>query len=165
MINRKVIALSVLACSLYLLGLPSQAEAQEPFYKGKTIRIIVGFTPGGFYDRWARLYARYMPKYIPGSPEILVQNMPGAGSLIAANHVYNVAKPDGLSLVMPHYNFYMDQLVERKEVQFDARKFGWIGSPVSETVVMYMRADAPYKTIHDMVKAKEPAKCGSSGNG
>jgi len=57
----------------------------------------------------------------------------------------------------------MDQLVERKEVQFDARKFGWIGSPVSETIVMYMRADAPYKTIHDMVKAKEPAKCGSSG--
>ena len=103
-----------------------------------------------------------MPKYIPGSPEILVQNMPGAGSLIAANHVYNVAKPDGLSLVMTHYNFYMDQLVERKEVQFDARKFGWIGSPVGETVVMYMRSDAPYKTIHDMVKAKEPAKCGSS---
>jgi tripartite-type tricarboxylate transporter receptor subunit TctC len=64
---------------------------------------------------------------------------------------------------MTHYNFYMDQLAERKEVQFDARKFGWIGSPVSETIVMYMRADAPYKTIHDIVKAKEPAKCGSSG--
>jgi tripartite-type tricarboxylate transporter receptor subunit TctC len=163
MINRKLIALSVIACSLYLLGLPPRTAAQEPFYKGKTIRIIVGFTPGGFYDRWARLYSRYMPKYIPGSPEILVQNMPGAGSLIAANHVYNVAKPDGLSLVMTHYNFYMDQLAERKEVQFDARKFGWIGSPVSETIVMYMRADAPYKTIHDIVKAKEPAKCGSSG--
>jgi tripartite-type tricarboxylate transporter receptor subunit TctC len=163
MINRKVISLSVMAWAIYLLGLPPRSAAQEPFYKGKTIRIIVGFTPGGFYDRWARLYSRYMPKYIPGSPEILVQNMPGAGSLIAANHVYNVAKPDGLSLAMTHYNFYMDQLVERKEVQFDARKFGWIGSPVSETIVMYMRGDAPYKTIHDIVKAKEPAKCGSSG--
>ena len=163
MIKRKIVALAVVALSFTLFGMSPRAAAQESFYKGKTIRIFVGFTPGGFYDRWARLYSRYMPKYIPGSPEIIVQNMPGAGSLVAANHVYNVTKPDGLSLVMTHYNFYMDQLVERKEVQFDARKFGWIGSPVSETIVMYMRADAPYKTIHDIVKAKEPAKCGSSG--
>jgi len=161
--KRDIMIGAALICAVYLSGWPARAAAQEPFYKGKTIRIIVGFTPGGFYDRWARLYARYMPKYIPGSPEIVVQNMPGAGSLVAANHVYNVAKPDGLTLVMTHYNFYMDQLVERKEVQFDARKFGWIGSPVSETIVMYMRADAPYKTVHDLVKAKEPAKCGSSG--
>jgi tripartite-type tricarboxylate transporter receptor subunit TctC len=163
MVKREMIALSVVACSLYLLATPPRAAAQESFYKDKTIRIIVGFTPGGFYDRWARLYSRYMPKYIPGSPEIIVQNMPGAGSLIAANHVYNVAKPDGLTLVMPHYNFYMDQLVGRKEVKFDVRKFGWIGSPASETIVMYMRADTPYKSIHDIVKAKQPAKCGSSG--
>jgi tripartite-type tricarboxylate transporter receptor subunit TctC len=163
MTKRKASALLVIIGCLYLIGLPSRLPAQEPFYKGKTIRIIVGFTPGGFYDRWARLYSRYMPKYIPGSPEILVQNMPGAGSLVATNHVYNVAKPDGLTLAMPHYNFYMDQLVERKEVQFDARKFGWIGSPANESIVMYMRADAPYKTIHDLVTAKEPAKCGSSG--
>jgi tripartite-type tricarboxylate transporter receptor subunit TctC len=164
MIKRKVIALYLLASAVYCLSRSTeQAVAQEPFYKGKAIRIMVGFTPGGFYDRWARLYARYMPKYIPGNPEIIVQNMPGAGSLVAANHVYNVAKPDGLTLVMTHYNFYLDQLVGRKEVQFDARKFGWIGSPASETIVMYMRADTPYKTIHDLVKAKEPVKCGSSG--
>ena len=161
--KQKMLSLVVAGLALYLLGLPCRSVAQESFYKGKTVRIIVGFTPGGFYDRWARLYSRYMPKYIPGNPEIIVQNMPGAGSLIAANHVYNVAKPDGLSLVMPHYNFYMDQLVERKEVKFDVRKFGWIGSPASETIVMYMRADAPYKSIHDIVKAREPAKCGSSG--
>ncbi len=164
MIKGKVAALCLLASAVYCLSHSAeQAVAQEPFYKGKAIRIMVGFTPGGFYDRWARLYARYMPKYIPGNPEIIVQNMPGAGSLVAANHVYNVAKPDGLTLVMTHYNFYLDQLVGRKEVQFDARKFGWIGSPASETIVMYMRADTPYKTIHDLVKAKEPVKCGSSG--
>lgn len=164
MTRRKIIALGLLALAFYgLFGAASPVAAQETFYKGKAIRIMVGFTPGGFYDRWARLYARYMPKYIPGAPEMIVQNMPGAGSLVAANHVYNVAKPDGLTLVMTHYNFYLDQLVGRKEVQFDARKFGWIGSPASETIVMYMRADTPYKTVHDLVKAKEPVKCGSSG--
>jgi tripartite-type tricarboxylate transporter receptor subunit TctC len=164
MIKRKVVPLSLLACAVYcLFRAAAPAAAQEPFYKGKSIRIMVGFTPGGFYDRWARLYTRYMPKYIPGNPEMIVQNMPGAGSLVAANHVFNVAKPDGLTLVMTHYNFYLDQLVGRKEVQFDARKFGWIGSPASETIVMYMRADTPYKTVHDLVKAKEPVKCGSSG--
>jgi len=137
--------------------------AQETFYKGKTIRLIVGTTPGGFYDRWARIFARHMPKHLAGHPEIVVQNMPGAGSLTAANYVYNVAKPDGLTLGMVQYNIYMDQLVGRKEVQFDARKFAWIGSPASESVLLYMRSDAPFKSIRDIVNAKEAPKCGSSG--
>ncbi|MBI4529690.1 MAG: hypothetical protein HY695_38315, partial [Deltaproteobacteria bacterium] len=123
------------------LCLITEARAQvESFYKGKSIRIVVGFTPGGFYDRWARILARHMPKYLPGNPEMLVQNMPGAGSLVAANYVYNVAKPDGLTLGMFQYNLHMDQLAGRKEVQFDVRKFVWIGSPVVEAVVLYMRA-------------------------
>src|SRR3989337_3518868 len=158
---RMVIGLLLLSC-LYFGSVPT-ALAQEPFYKGKSIRLIVGSTLGGFYDRWARFFARYMPKYIPGNPDIIVQNMPGACSLVAANYVYNVVKPDGLTLGMVQYNIYMDQLVGRKEVQFDVRKFGWIGSPVSETVLLYMRSDAPYKSIRDIVKAKEPPKCGSSG--
>ncbi|MBI4487989.1 MAG: hypothetical protein HY694_02800, partial [Deltaproteobacteria bacterium] len=90
-------------------------------------------------------------------------NMPGAGSLVATNYVYSVAKPDGLTVGMFQYNIYMDQLVGRKEVQFDVRKFGWIGSPVGEAVLLYMRADAAYRSIRDIVKAKEPPKCGSSG--
>jgi tripartite-type tricarboxylate transporter receptor subunit TctC len=145
-------------------GLSREARAQaEPFYKGKTIRIMVGSTPGGFYDRWARLFARYMGKYIPGQPEIIAQNMPGAGSVIATNHVFTVAKPDGLTVVMPLNSVYVDQLVGRKEVQFDLRKFHWIGSPAVESVIMYMRADTPYKSIADIIKAKEPPKCGSTG--
>src|SRR4029450_8033137 len=112
----------------------TELQAQEPYYKGKSIKIVVGFTPGGFYDRWARLFSSYRPKYIPGSPEIVVQNMPGAGSLVAANYVYSVAKPDGLTMGMAQYTAYIDQLVGRKEVQFDVRKFSWIGSPVTETV-------------------------------
>jgi tripartite-type tricarboxylate transporter receptor subunit TctC len=104
-----------------------------------------------------------MGKYIPGQPEIIVQNMTGAGSVVAANHVYNVAKPDGLTLVMPLNGVYIDQFVGRKEVQFDMRKFRFIGSPVSESIIFYMRADAPYKSIADVIKAKEPPKCGGSG--
>jgi tripartite-type tricarboxylate transporter receptor subunit TctC len=162
--KKAIAGLVLIACvCVWQFGSVQRVLAQEAFYRGKSIRLVVGSTPGGFYDRWARFFAKYMPKYIPGNPEILVQNMPGAGSLVAANHVYNVAKPDGLTLGMVQYNIYMDQLVGRKEVQFDIRKFGWIGSPASETVLLYMRNDAPYKSIRDIVKAKEPPKCGSSG--
>jgi tripartite-type tricarboxylate transporter receptor subunit TctC len=104
-----------------------------------------------------------MGKYIPGQPEIIVQNMPGGGSVIAANHVYNVGKPDGLMLVMPLNGVYIDQFVGRNEVKFDMRKFRFIGSPVTEAIVFYIRADAPYKSIADVIKAKEPPKCGGSG--
>jgi len=153
-----------LAIFLFAPQLASVGRTQaDPFYKGKTIRIMVGSTAGGFYDRWARLFARYMGKYIPGQPEIIAQNMPGAGSVIATNHVYNVAKPDGLTAVMPLNSIYVDQLVGRSEVQFDLRKFHWIGSPAVESTIMYMRADTPYKSIADIIKAKEPPKCGGTG--
>jgi tripartite-type tricarboxylate transporter receptor subunit TctC len=83
--------------------------------------------------------------------------------VIAANHVYNVGKPDGLMLVMPLNGVYIDQFVGRNEVKFDMRKFRFIGSPVTEAIVFYIRADAPYKSIADVIKAKEPPKCGGSG--
>jgi tripartite-type tricarboxylate transporter receptor subunit TctC len=89
---RRYFAISA-AGLLLTLCLGGIAHAQgEPYYSGKTVRVIVGFTPGGFYDRWARLLSRYMPKYIPGNPNFVVQNMPGASSVIAANYVYNVTK-------------------------------------------------------------------------
>jgi tripartite-type tricarboxylate transporter receptor subunit TctC len=143
----------------------SNLYAQTPFYQGKTVRIIVGSTTGGGYDLWARLLARYYGKHIPGNPEIVVQNMPGAGSLVAANHVYNVAKPDGLTLGAILPALYFDQLVGRKEVQFDWAKFAWIGSPEQNEPLHYMRADSPYQTIEDIRKAKDPPRCGSSGTG
>jgi tripartite-type tricarboxylate transporter receptor subunit TctC len=150
--------------SILLYGSAREVRAQaDPYYKGKTIRIIIGSTPGGFYDRWARLLARYMGKYIPGQPELIAQSMPGAGSMIVTNHVYNVVKPDGLTIGMPLNSIYVEQLVGRKEVQFDLRKFHFIGSPAVESSIFYMRADAPFKTIADVIKAKEPPKCGSTG--
>ena len=154
---------AILALSL-MFAWASQLHAQAtPFYQEKQIRVVVGFTTGGFYDRWARLLARYMPKYIPGNPTFIVQNMPGAGSVVAANYVYSVAKPDGLTIGFPSSGIYLDQIVGRPEVKFDLRKFAWIGSPVTEPMILYMRADSPYKSIADIKSAKEPPKCGSTG--
>lgn len=139
------------------------ALAQEPFYKGKTITIVVGTKAGDVYDLYARFIAQYLPKYIPGNPNIIVQNVAGAGSMIAANQVYSVAKPDGLTLASIFPALYFDQLVGRKEVQFDWTKFTWIGSPDRSNHHLYMRADAPYKTMDDVRNAKEPPKCGATG--
>jgi tripartite-type tricarboxylate transporter receptor subunit TctC len=147
-----------------VLILPASVDVKaQEYYQGQSIKIIVGFTSGGFYDRWSRLLARYVPKYIPGNPDMVVQNMPGAGGLIAANHMYNVAKPDGLSIGMLAYGMYLDQIVGRKEVQYDIRKFNWIGSPEKSDVLFYMRSDAPYKSVEDIRNASTPPKCGSSG--
>ena len=156
-----VTLLSFLAWSL--LATPSVQAQAEPFYKGKTIRIIVGFSAGGGYDRAARLISRYIGKYIPGNPEMIVQNMPGAGSVIAANYVYGVAKPDGLTLLMPHNNIYLNQLSGQGEVKFDLLKFLWIGSAEKDDMTTFIRADAPYKSIGEIVHAKEPPKCGATG--
>ena len=118
----------------FLLGVNSTAHAQAPFYQGKTIRVIVGTPPGNLYDLWARLIVDHMGKHIPGNPSFIVQNMPGAGHVVAVNHLYTVAKPDGLTMigsVIP--SLYLNQLVGRSEIQFDWSKFGWIGSPARGT--------------------------------
>jgi tripartite-type tricarboxylate transporter receptor subunit TctC len=152
----------VLTLSLeFLLCVP--ANCQENFFSGKTIRIVVGSSPGGGYDYWARLLARYMSKYIPGTPEVVVQNMPGGGSLVATNYVYSVAKPDGLTLGMPNQLVYMGQVVGDKEARFDIQKLNWIGSPDRNPTVLYIRADTPYKNMDDVIRAKTPPKCGGSG--
>ena len=152
----------IIFCSL--LPISSVRAQEEAFYKGKTIRVLVGTTAGSLYDLWARSIAAHIGKHIPGNPETLVQNMPGAGHKIATNYLYNVAKPDGLTLIgsiLP--GVYMDQLVGRPEVKFDWAKFVWIGSPVKSESQMTMRTDAPYKSIDDIRNSKEPARCGSTG--
>ena len=98
---------------------PVTTSAQAPFYQDKTIRIVAGYGAGSVDDAWARLIARYLAKHIPGNPTMIVQNMPGAGAMIAANYVYKVAKPDGLTLGGIRGGLYFDQLVGRQQVQFD----------------------------------------------
>lgn len=154
---------SVILTPLVLALWTSAAVAQEPFYAGKTITMIAGTKAGDVYDSYARLFAQHMSKYIPGNPNIIVQNMPGAGSMIAANHLYSVAAPDGLTIGAIFPALYFDQIVGRKEVKYDWAKFVWVGSPVTSNHLLYMRADTPYKSFDDVVKTSNPPKCGASG--
>ena len=157
------IFLVLLLAGFIVMSFAGQSAAKD-FYEGKTIRILVCCSPGGFYDRWARLFARHMGQYIPGKPDIIVQNMPGAGSLIAANYVYNIAKQDGTALVMPLAGLYLDQVVGRKEVRFDIAKFQWIGTQEVSHTVLFCRSDSKYKSVDDLIAAKDdPARLGNSG--
>ena len=107
---------------VFLLWHPA-AQAQEPFYKGKNLTIVVGTKAGDVYDLYPRLLAEYWSKYIPGNPNIIIQNVAGAASLIAANQVYNLGKPDGLTLGAIYPALYFDQLTKRPEIKFDWTKF------------------------------------------
>lgn len=154
----------VLAVAVLLLS-STELKAQTPFYQRKTITIVVGYLAGDGYDIWARLLAAHLPRHIPGEPSIIVQNQPGAGSLIAANSIYNTAKPDGLTLGAIGPSVYLDQLMGKKEVLFDWAKFTWIGSTEKTSWLFYMRTDTPYKTLEDIRRAPEPPKCSATGTG
>jgi tripartite-type tricarboxylate transporter receptor subunit TctC len=153
----------LLTALFIVLLLDAGAEAQAPFYQGKTLTIIVGSKAGDVYDLYPRLLAEYWTKNIPGNPNIIIQNVPGAASLIAANQVYNIAKPDGLTLAALFPALYFDQLVKKPEVKYDWAKWNWIGSPVTSNHLLYMRADTPYKSIEDVRKATTAPKCGATG--
>ena len=150
---------------IILLGSYSELRAQSPFYQGKTITVIAAASAGSAYDLYARLMAQFMGKHIPGNPNFIVQNMTGAGSIIGANYLYNVSKPDGLTIGAIQPSIYFNQLMNQKEVKYDWAKFAWIGSSDKSDYLLYMRADLPYKTLADVRKAKEPPKCGSTGAG
>jgi tripartite-type tricarboxylate transporter receptor subunit TctC len=142
---------------------PASVRAQTPYYQGKTIRLVAGTPAGSVYDLYARMVAQFIPKYIPGAPNVIVQNMPGVASMVAANYIYQVAKPDGLTIGSIQPALYFDQLVGRKEVKFDWQKFTWLGNTTRSHSLHYMRSDTPYKTIEDIRKAAVPPKCGAEG--
>ncbi|MBM2810038.1 MAG: tripartite tricarboxylate transporter family receptor [Chloroflexi bacterium] len=119
-------------------------QAAADFYRGKTISIIVGLGPGGGFDTIARLVSKHMPRHMPGNPNVVVENMDGAGSLIALNHVYNVAKPDGLTIGVFNELQINNQLFGNESVQFDLRKMGWLGNAQQGTTACTIRADSPY---------------------
>ncbi len=145
MLGRRSLLSLIIGFAVLAANVMSTASvyAQADFYKGKTITVYAGTTPGALYDQWSRILAAHMSKHIPGKPDMIVQNMPGAGHKIAANYLYAKTKPDGLSLIgsiVP--SLYFDQLIGRKEVQYDWGKFVWIGSPMQGESQIYMRGHA-----------------------
>ena len=150
---------------MIICWLGAGAQAQSNFYEDKTIRLVIGFSAGGISDLWGRALARAMSQYIPGKPQIVLHNMPGAGSLTAANYLYSVAKPDGLTLGFFTPGLFFNQLIGSKEVQFDWAKFVWIGSPEQTQRIIYIRGDSPFKTIDDMRGAAEGPRCGATAFG
>ena len=143
----------------------SRAASVDEFYKGKTVRIVVGFSAGGGFDTYARALARHMGKHIPGNPSIVVENMTGAGSLIAANHVYKVAKPDGLTIGHFIGGFFLGQVLGQPGIEFDARKFEFIGAPVSDHVVCALSKASGITSIEKWMASKTPVKMGGLAPG
>ena len=154
----------LLAFTLLLPSVAAAASADD-FYKGKTIRIVVGFSAGGGFDTYARAIARHMSKHIPGQPPIIVENMTGAGSLIAANHVYKVAKPDGLTIGHFIGGLFLGQVLGQAGVEFDARKFEFIGAPITDHVVCAMTKASGITSVEKWMAAKTPVKMGGIAPG
>jgi tripartite-type tricarboxylate transporter receptor subunit TctC len=158
-------SLALAAILALALGSPRFGLAQSSPFEGKTITIVVGFKAGGGYDRTARILARHLPKYLAGKPNVIVQNMPGANSITAANHVYAVAKPDGLTIGTFNRNLVLAQLTNVPGVKFDMTKFAWIGSAASETTVLAIRSDLPYKSFDELRKSGKTVVIGATGPG
>ncbi len=153
-----------LACMVTTCLLPLTAGAQVPFYEGKTITIMIG-TAGGGSIVAARIIARHLGKYIPGNPAVIVQTMTGGAHIVATNHVSNAAKPDGLTLLAANPNIAIAQLIKLDAVRFDVRKFEWLGSSGSDSVVLTVRSDLPYTSFEELLKADRELVVGTTGPG
>jgi len=150
---------------LGLLPYAALAVAQEPFYRGKTVRIVVGFSAGGGFDTYSRTLARHMARHIPGNPTVIVENMPGAGSLISANYLYKIAKPDGLTIGHFIGGLLLGQVLGQKGIEFDARKFEYIGAPVNEHPVCALTKASGITSLEKWMAASAPVKMGGVAPG
>ena len=157
----------LLGVALLSIGLMpvSSLMAADDFYQGKTIRLIVGFAAGGGFDTYSRAIGRHMSKHIPGHPSIVVENMTGAGSLIAANHIFNAAKPDGLTIGNWIGPLVLQQVVGNPAAKFDGRKFGYLGVPVSDSGVCALTKASGIASAEQWLASKRPIKLGGTAPG
>ncbi|HET8563699.1 MAG TPA: tripartite tricarboxylate transporter substrate-binding protein [Candidatus Binatia bacterium] len=155
----------VAASSVFLHYWFTPVFAQESFYKGKTVRIIVGASAGGGYDTYSRTIARHIGKHIPGNPTFAVENMPGAGFLISANHMYKVAKPDGLTIGHFIGGLFLQQLLGKSGIEFDARKFEYIGVPAQDNYMLGVSKSTGITSIDQWLASKAVVKLGGVGAG
>ena len=137
--------------------------AQEPFYKGKTIRVVVATSAGGGFDAYTRMITRHLGNFVPGNPAFVVENMPGAGHLIGANHIYKVAKPDGLTLGHFQGGLFLYQVFGRPGIEFDAKQFEFIGSPIKESRACAFTKASGIISVEKWLASKTPVKLGGIG--
>src|SRR5438034_9031712 len=155
----------VAAASLILLLSVNSANAQEPFYRGKTVRIIVGASAGGGYDTYSRTIARHMGKHIPGNPTFVVDNMPGAGFLISANYMYKIAKPDGLTIGHFIGGLFLQQILEKPGIEFDASKFQFIGVSAQDNFLFGIAKSTGIADLESWMASKQVVKFGGVASG
>jgi tripartite-type tricarboxylate transporter receptor subunit TctC len=149
------------AVALLGAGLAATAADVADFYRGKNLRIYVGYGPGTGYDVYARLLGRHLPKHLPGHPGVIIQNMPGAASLTMTNYLYNVAARDGSAIGLPARNLFVEPLFGNDNARFDARKFNWLGSMSTDVALCFTWHNSGIATIQDAMKRE--VLVGSSG--
>ena len=158
-----VIGGAALAAGLVGSGVVSVRAAD--FYQGKTLTVIVGYAPGGGVDATARAVTRHLSRFIPGQPNIVVQNMEGAAGLIAANYLHQRAAPDGLTLAIPGRSWYIESIIKRPGATFDSTKLTYIGSPGAVTSAAFVRASLGIKTFDELKSARKTVTFGALGAG
>ncbi len=163
--KKETLYLFSLAVVFAFLASASSSTLGAEFYKGKTIRFVVGYSPGGGYDTYTRAAARHMGKYIPGNPIPIVQNMTGGGSLIAANYIYNRAKPDGLTVGIWNGGLILQKTLGEKKARFEGDKFGWVGAPVKGLPACAVMGFTGLKTLEDVMKSGKRLKMGATRAG
>jgi tripartite-type tricarboxylate transporter receptor subunit TctC len=162
--SRHQIVRLLLLAPILLTAIHSPAAAQD-FYRGKTVTLFAGQPPGGGIDSEMRLVAMFLGRFIPGEPKILPMNMQGAGGIILGNHLYSVAKPDGLTLGMPgRTGFALAPIISAADTKYDLRRFTWIGSSASSNFVLWMRRAANLRSFDDLRNAKRQIVIAGSGS-
>src|SRR5438552_4500991 len=162
---RRMLVVSLLVSFLMIPLVAPPARSQTNFYEGKTVTLIIGAKGAGSLIAATQIVAHHLGKYIPGKPTVILQHMPGAAHLLATNNVFNVAKPDGLTILASNPNVAIAQLSKIEQVRFDVRKFQWLGSSGADGAAFSIRSDLPYKTFDELKKADRELVAGTTGPG
>lgn len=162
--QRLLLALSILFLGGFAVE-SDRALAQASFFEGKAIRLVVGFTAGGGYDAYTRTLARHMGKHIPGNPSMIVENMPGAGSMISANYTFKAARPDGLTIGHFIGGLFLQQLLGKPGIEFDAAKFQFVGVPAQDNFVIGIAKATGITDVESWMASKQVVKFGGVASG
>jgi tripartite-type tricarboxylate transporter receptor subunit TctC len=157
-------AVKVLVCLTWLIVCSAPVWGQANFYEGKTVTVLIGAKSGSL-EIAAQIVSHHLGKYLPGKPAVILQHMPGAAHLLATNNVFNVAKPDGLTILAANPNVAIAQLSKVEQVRFDVRKFQWLGSSGADGVMLSIRSDLPFKSFDELKKADKELVAGTTGPG